>query len=58
MRDKNGKIVASINVTAVDTRVTPADMNGFLKDEVLKAAAEITGWIVAEGQQGRSGKGS
>jgi DNA-binding IclR family transcriptional regulator len=55
VRDKLGNIIASLNVSAVDTRVTLEDMNGFLKDEVLKAAAEITEWIIAEGPQWRDG---
>ena len=54
VRDKHGAIIAALNVTAVDAHVTIEHMNGFLKDEVLKAAAEITQWIVADGPQGRA----
>ena len=53
VRDRSGNIVASINVTAVDTRVTLEEMNGILKDKVLSAAAEITNWIVADASQVR-----
>jgi DNA-binding IclR family transcriptional regulator len=47
VRDGAGNIIASINVTALDSRVSMDDMNGLLKDEVLKAAAEITEWMIA-----------
>ncbi len=53
VRDKQGAIIASLNVTAVDAHVTLEDMHGYLKDEVLKASSEITQWIVAEGPRGR-----
>ena len=52
MRDAQGLIVAAINLTAVDARVTVDDMNGLLKDEVLKASAEITRWIVSDRDDG------
>ena len=53
VRDKSGNIIASINITAVDARVTTEEMNGILKDEVLAAAAEITNWIVADASHRR-----
>lgn len=53
VRDKHGAVIAALNVTAVDAHVTPEHLNGLLKDEVLKAAAEITQWIT-EGPQGRT----
>ena len=46
VRDKSGKIVAAINITAVESHVTLDEMNGKLKDKVLEAAAEISRWIV------------
>ena len=52
VRDAQGMVVAAINLTAVDARVTVEDMNGLLKDEVLKASAEITRWIVSDRDDG------
>jgi len=46
VRDKSGTIVAAINITAVESHVTIAEMDGPLKDLVLAAAAEISRWIV------------
>ncbi len=49
VRDNLRNIVAALNITAADSLVTLEEMNGRLKDLVLKASAEITEWIVAEG---------
>ncbi len=54
VRDKRGVIVAALNITAVDGRVTNEAMNGVLKDEVVKAAGEITQWLAVEGVEGRA----
>lgn len=45
VRDGTGKIVAAINITAVDAYVDLQAMHGSLKDIVLAAAAEIGQWI-------------
>ena len=48
LRDNNGKIVAAINVTAVDGSVSPDSMSGRLKDLLLEAARDISSRIVSE----------
>ena len=54
VRDGNGTIVAAINVTSVDSYVPVEDMQGTLKDEVLRASAELTRWLsVAPGRADR-----
>ena len=51
VRDGNGTIVAAINVTSVDSYVPLEEMQGALKDEVLRASAELTRWLsVAPGR--------
>lgn len=45
VRDNAGHIVAAINVAAVDAHIDEQDMHGELKDQVLKAAAEISRWL-------------
>lgn len=45
VRDGFGQVVASINVTAIDTHVTEAQLHGALKDAVLDAAREIGMWL-------------
>ena len=55
VRDKSGAIIASINLTTADTRVTLEEITGALKDEVLDAAAEISKWIVADVAQSPDG---
>ena len=51
VRDGNGAIVAALNVTSVDSYVPLEDMQGALKDAVLRASAELTRWLsVAPGQ--------
>lgn len=45
VRDSGGRIVAAINITAVDAYVELAAMHGALKDAVLAAAAEISRWL-------------
>jgi DNA-binding IclR family transcriptional regulator len=48
LRDNNGRIVAAINVTAVDTTVAAEEMAGRLKDLVLAAARTISSHISSE----------
>ncbi|WP_341899119.1 IclR family transcriptional regulator [Ferrovibrio terrae] len=48
VRDGAGRIVAAINITAVDAYVDLEAMHGGLKDAILQAAAEITQWIRRE----------
>ncbi len=43
VRDVSGRIVAAINITAVDSHVQIEDMHEALRDAVLKASAEIAG---------------
>jgi DNA-binding IclR family transcriptional regulator len=45
VRDGAGRIVAAINVTAVNAHIEEQDMHGDLKDAVLAAAAEIARWL-------------
>ena len=45
VRDGSGRIVAAVNITAVDSYVQLDDMNGELKDRVLAACAEISGHL-------------
>ena len=45
VRDGAGKIVAAINVTAVNAHIDEQDMHGELKDAVVEAAAEISQWL-------------
>jgi DNA-binding IclR family transcriptional regulator len=45
VRDGAGKIVAAINITAVDAYIDRSSMHGELKDAVLAASAEIGGWL-------------
>lgn len=49
VRDARGTIVAAINVTSVDAYVDPATMEGPVKNAVLAASEEITGWISSDG---------
>ena len=41
----SGRIVAAINVTAVNAHIDEQDMHGELKDAVIEAAAEISQWL-------------
>jgi len=45
VRDGAGRIVAAINVTAVNAHIDEQAMNGELKDAVLEAAGEISRWL-------------
>ena len=45
MRDGAGRIVAVINVTAVNAHIDEQAMHGELKDAVLDAAGEISRWL-------------
>ena len=45
VRDSSGQVVASINVTSVDTHVSEMQLHGVLKDAVLDAAREIGMWL-------------
>ena len=45
MRDGAGRIVAAINVTAVNAHIDEQDMHGELKDAVIEAANEISQWL-------------
>jgi len=54
VRDNNGSIVAAINVTAVDGRVSLEAMSGRFKDLLLDAAREISSRIVSEQSLARS----
>jgi DNA-binding IclR family transcriptional regulator len=45
VRDGSGRIVAAINVTAVNARIDAEAMHGELKDAVLEAAGEISRWL-------------
>ena len=58
VRDQSGAIIASINLTTADTRVSMDDFNGALKDDVLGAAADISRWIVADAAQSPDGRKS
>lgn len=49
VRDGAGRIVAAINVTAVNAHIEEQDMHGDLKDAVLAAAAEISRWLCRAG---------
>jgi DNA-binding IclR family transcriptional regulator len=48
VRDGAGRIVAAINITAVDAYVDLEAMHGGLKDSILQAATEIAQWIRRE----------
>ena len=56
VRDSAGHIVAAINVTAVNAHIDEQAMHGELKDQVLKAAAEISRWLSRGG--GSAGNGT
>ncbi|MBN9488239.1 MAG: IclR family transcriptional regulator [Alphaproteobacteria bacterium] len=45
VRDGTGRVVAAINVTAVNAHIEEQDMHGSLKEAVLAAAAEISRWL-------------
>jgi DNA-binding IclR family transcriptional regulator len=45
VRDGAGRIVAAINVTAVNAHIDERAMHGDLKDAILWAAAEISRWL-------------
>lgn len=45
VRDGAGRIVAAINVTAVNAHIDEQDMHGGLKDAVVEASAEISRWL-------------
>lgn len=45
VRDGAGRIVAAINVTAVNAHIDEQAMHGELKDAVLDAAGEISRWL-------------
>ena len=45
VRDGAGRIVAAINVTAVNAHIDEQAMHGELKDAVLQAASEISRWL-------------
>jgi DNA-binding IclR family transcriptional regulator len=48
VRDGAGRIVAAINVTAVDAQIDEQAMHGELKNTVLGAAAEISRWLASD----------
>jgi DNA-binding IclR family transcriptional regulator len=45
VRDGDGRIVAAINVTAVNAHIDEPAMHGELKDSVVAAASEISRWL-------------
>jgi DNA-binding IclR family transcriptional regulator len=45
VRDSAGRVVAAINVTAVNAHIDEQDMYGALKDAVVEAAREISQWL-------------
>jgi DNA-binding IclR family transcriptional regulator len=45
VRDGAGRIVAAINVTAVNAHIDEQAMHGELKDAVLEAAGEVSRWL-------------
>ena len=45
VRDGAGRVVAAINVTAVDTHIDLEAMHGPIKDAVLDAARDIGRWL-------------
>lgn len=47
VRDRTGRVVAAINVTAVDAMLDPRYLHGELKDRVVAAAAEISAMLGA-----------
>jgi DNA-binding IclR family transcriptional regulator len=49
VRDGSGRIVAAVNITSVDSYVQVEDMNGRLKDLVLRACADIRGHLPVAG---------
>lgn len=48
VRDVTGKIVASINVTAVDASISLDVLEGEMKDAVLNASQQISAWLKQE----------
>ena len=48
IRDTSNAIVAAINITAVDARVTIKELNGRLKDAIVLASSEVSQWIVTD----------
>ena len=51
VRDGSGRIVAAVNITSVDSYVQLEDMQGRLKDAVLRACSEITGQFPGGGAE-------
>jgi DNA-binding IclR family transcriptional regulator len=49
VRDGAGRIVAAINVTAVNAHIDEQAMHGELKDAVVEAAGEISRWLSRTG---------
>lgn len=45
VRDGGGRVVAAVNVTAVDTHIDLEAMHGPIKDAVVAAADDIGGWL-------------
>jgi len=45
VRDGGGRVVAAINVTAVNAHIEEQAMHGALKEAVLDAASEISRWL-------------
>ena len=45
IRDREGHVVAAINVTAVNAHIDEQAMHGALKDAVLDAASGISRWL-------------
>jgi DNA-binding IclR family transcriptional regulator len=45
VRDGAGRVVAAINVTAVDTHIDKSAIEGEIKDAVLDAASDIGRWL-------------
>ncbi|HEX9557841.1 MAG TPA: IclR family transcriptional regulator [Reyranella sp.] len=55
VRDGAGRIVAAINVTAVNAHIDEQAMHGELKDAVLEAAAKISCWLYDSAVAGSAG---
>ncbi len=55
VRDGAGRIVAAINVTAVNAHIDERAMHGELKDAVLEAAAKISCWLYDSAVAGSAG---
>ena len=53
VRDAAGRIVAAINVTSVDGYSDPMRLEGPVKDAVLRAARDISGWIPDDAARNR-----